>query len=325
MRLLALPPCPAPLCGGRLSPETTLPGCSAPKERPPSTTAPQSETSSDEESESFVRLRAGLAAASYVAPQLAILESLVLDRFWDAVASAYPRWLAPNLVTLGGGACVAAAAALTLAHSPALGGAAPRWVYACNAALLFAYQTLDGSDGKQARRTGSGSPLGEFVDHGVDAWAVAPVLFVAIDGFGFGLRSAWPWALLLGAQASFYLSNLTLVATGRMDVHRVDVIELQAAMVAAQLVTAFNPLGPALWSSPLAPLLPAGLRAALPAAVPPLLLVREALGVVIAGGMAASVAEAVWRLVGGSAAPARTSTRDDGAEGAERRRLGPRG
>ena len=195
-------------------------------------------------------------------------------------------------MTLGGGACVAAAAALTLAHSPALGGAAPRWVYACNAALLFAYQTLDGSDGKQARRTGSGSPLGEFVDHGVDAWAVAPVLFVAIDGFGFGLRSAWPWALLLGAQASFYLSNLTLVATGRMDVHRVDVIELQSAMVAAQLVTAFNPLGPALWSSPLAPLLPAGLRAALPAAVPPLLLVREALGVVIAGGMAASVAEA---------------------------------
>ena len=323
MRLLALPPCPAPLCSGRLSPETTLPGCSAPKERPPSTTAPQSESSSDKESESFVRLRAGLAAASYVAPQLSILESLVLDRFWDAVASAYPRWLAPNLVTLGGGACVAAAAALTLAHSPALGGAAPRWVYACNAALLFAYQTLDGSDGKQARRTGSGSPLGEFVDHGVDAWAVAPVLFVAIDGFGFGLRSAWPWALLLGAQASFYLSNLTLVATGRMDVHRVDVIELQAAMVAAQLVTAFNPLGPALWSSPLAPLLPAGLRAALPAAVPPLLLVREALGVVIAGGMAASVAEAVWRLVGGSAAPARTSTRDDGAEGAERRRLGP--
>ena len=62
MRLLALPPCPAPLCGGRLSPETTLPGCSAPKERPPSTTAPQSESSSDEESESFVRLRAGLAA-----------------------------------------------------------------------------------------------------------------------------------------------------------------------------------------------------------------------------------------------------------------------
>ena len=305
MRLLALPPCPAPLCGGRLSPETPLPGCSAPKNPGPSTTAPQSESSSDEESESFVRLRAGLAAASYVAPQLSILESLVLDRFWDAVASAYPRWLAPNLVTLGGGACVAAAAALTLAHSPALGGAAPRWVYACNAALLFAYQTLDGSDGKQARRTGSGSPLGEFVDHGVDAWAVAPVLVVAIDGFGFGLRSAWPWALLLGAQASFYLSNLTLVATGRMDVHRVDVIELQSAMVAAQLVTAFNPLGPALWSSPLAPLLPAGLRAALPAAVPPLLLVREALGVVIAGGMAASVAEAVWRLVGGSAAPLR--------------------
>ena len=33
--------------------------------------------------------------------------------------------------------------------------------------------TLDGIDGKQARRTGSSSPLGEMFDHGLDAWATS--------------------------------------------------------------------------------------------------------------------------------------------------------
>ena len=36
---------------------------------------------------------------------------------------------------------------------------------------IFLYQTLDGCDGKQARRTGTSSPLGEFFDHGCDVYA----------------------------------------------------------------------------------------------------------------------------------------------------------
>lgn len=34
---------------------------------------------------------------------------------------------------------------------------------------LFIYQSLDAIDGKQARRTGSSSPLGELFDHGCDS------------------------------------------------------------------------------------------------------------------------------------------------------------
>ena len=33
--------------------------------------------------------------------------------------------------------------------------------------------TLDGTDGKQARRTGSSSPLGEMFDHGLDSWSTS--------------------------------------------------------------------------------------------------------------------------------------------------------
>ena len=49
------------------------------------------------------------------------------------------------------------ATALVLVTSPALDGGAPRWVYGAAAALIFCYQTLDGSDGKQARATGIAS------------------------------------------------------------------------------------------------------------------------------------------------------------------------
>lgn len=37
------------------------------------------------------------------------------------------------------------------------------------ALCLWLYSTFDNVDGKQARRTGSSSPLGELFDHGCDA------------------------------------------------------------------------------------------------------------------------------------------------------------
>lgn len=45
----------------------------------------------------------------------------------------------------------------------------PAWCYFFSAFCVFAYQTLDAVDGKQARRTQSSSPLGQLFDHGCDA------------------------------------------------------------------------------------------------------------------------------------------------------------
>jgi len=45
----------------------------------------------------------------------------------------------------------------------------PRWFFLLSAFSLIFYQTLDNMDGKQARRTGSSSPLGQIFDHGCDA------------------------------------------------------------------------------------------------------------------------------------------------------------
>jgi phosphatidylglycerophosphate synthase len=51
-------------------------------------------------------------------------------------------------------------------------GEAPRWAYLLSAISVIAYVNLDSLDGKQARRTGSSSPLGQLFDHGCDALTV---------------------------------------------------------------------------------------------------------------------------------------------------------
>lgn len=42
---------------------------------------------------------------------------------------------------------------------------APSWVYYSFAAGMWMYSTMDNVDGKQARRTGTSSPLGELFEY----------------------------------------------------------------------------------------------------------------------------------------------------------------
>ncbi len=63
---------------------------------------------------------------------------------------------------------------------------APRWTYLLCALGFFIYQSLDAIDGKQARRTGTNSPLGEFFDHGCDAVSTYLVVVSAACAIGGG-------------------------------------------------------------------------------------------------------------------------------------------
>ena len=84
------------------------------------------------------KLRGAISAYEYVAPRLSLLERLFLDHAWELIAKrVYPRWLAPNLITLLGGMCVVVAALLSSCWSPSLRGEAPPWIYAANALLLL--------------------------------------------------------------------------------------------------------------------------------------------------------------------------------------------
>ena len=58
------------------------------------------------------------------------------------------------------------------------------WAWLCVALLLFLAHTLDGIDGKQARRTGTSGPLGELFDHGLDSWSTIFITGAIYSMFG---------------------------------------------------------------------------------------------------------------------------------------------
>ena len=115
---------------------------------------------------------ANIKAHKYVGGKYTLLDEL-LNPFWFWATGLLPRWVAPNLVTLLGLCFTASAyAAVWLTcESVSAPGPDPRVMAFC-AVALWLYQTLDAMDGKQARRTGSATPLGQLFDHGCDALSV---------------------------------------------------------------------------------------------------------------------------------------------------------
>ncbi|KAF8569035.1 hypothetical protein P879_01024 [Paragonimus westermani] len=116
------------------------------------------------------------------------LANAVMHPFWNWVTQFYPRWVAPNLLTFLG-------FLLTVAHFILLSflnphfdspNNVPRWIWLLVAVMVFTAHTLDGTDGKQARRTQSSSALGELFDHGCDSWVVLfiPAVIYSICGNG---------------------------------------------------------------------------------------------------------------------------------------------
>ena len=185
------------------------------------------------------------------------LSRYVMHPFWNAIVNMYPMWLAPNVLTFVGFLCLivnfmffsfydysfygycfdrrlcspeAAANAslrkldfqMNLAkfdHVPSdVCSCIPRWLWCLLAICQFLSHHLDGTDGKQARRTGSSSPLGELFDHGLDSWATLflPVALVSIFGrseiFGISVFSMYGilWLILL----SFIVSHWEKYNTG---------------------------------------------------------------------------------------------------------------
>lgn len=97
------------------------------------------------------------------------LSKYILNPWWTYAATFMPDWLAPNAITLIGVSGMLMSIFFTVYYTPELTGDGPRWLYFFSAISLFFYQTMDNIDGKQARRTGSSSPLGELFDHGIDS------------------------------------------------------------------------------------------------------------------------------------------------------------
>ena len=88
----------------------------------------------------------------------------------DYLVQFLPVTLAPNVITVVGVSCVAFSIVLMhCLYGFAFEGALDSWFCYVAGILYFSNTVLDNMDGKQARRTGAGSPMGMLFDHGSDA------------------------------------------------------------------------------------------------------------------------------------------------------------
>ncbi|CAE7431951.1 captC, partial [Symbiodinium microadriaticum] len=97
-----------------------------------------------------------------------------------------PKWVAPNLITFGGLLFSLCSFICVVVYNPSLESDGPRWLGLITAINLFIYQTLDNMDGKQARKTGTSSPLGMLFDHGVDAINTGLLMIPICSAMGTG-------------------------------------------------------------------------------------------------------------------------------------------
>ncbi|CAI5717993.1 unnamed protein product [Peronospora destructor] len=191
----------------------------------------------------------GIAAYKYKAGSYTYLDN-VLNHFWTYSVQFLPIWMAPNLVTMIGAGVMMFTTAVQLYYAPHFYEICPTWVYILSAIGLFFYQTMDALDGKQARRTGASSPLGQLFDHGCDALCtVFNVLSAAATcQAGAGFRA---YVALSSVSITFYLAQWEEYHTGVMSCGNgfFGVTEGQLTLVAVHLIAAF--FGANFWTTEL--------------------------------------------------------------------------
>eukprot|EP00124_Ichthyophonus_hoferi_P004527 Ihof_evm4s511 gene=Ihof_evmTU4s511 len=175
------------------------------------------------------------------------LDFYVMQHFWNKMVSYAPLWLAPNLITTIGLAVNVAVTLFYLSYCPNMEGEAPRYIYLLVALSVFFYQTMDAIDGKQARRTGTGSCLGELFDHGCDAISNTMVVAATVTTAQMGATGQGA-IVIVSFLVAFYCAQWQTFVTGELEFGWIDVTEGQFLMMAIHLLTFKN--GVQMWDTP---------------------------------------------------------------------------
>ncbi|XP_046914023.1 ethanolaminephosphotransferase 1 isoform X2 [Dermatophagoides farinae] len=154
------------------------------------------------------------------------LSKYVMHPFWNVVVKLVPMWIAPNVLTFVGFLMTAGNGLLLSIYDPEFYASSdsypqfppiPDWVWIVCAIFHSVAHTLDGIDGKHARRTKSSGPLGELMDHGMDSWTAFFIPFCIYSIFGRADYSQSPfhmhfifWTIYI----TFYLSHWEKYNTG---------------------------------------------------------------------------------------------------------------
>jgi len=200
----------------------------------------------------------GFDSYKYSCKDTSPLSNYVMHPFWNNVVKIFPRWIAPNLLTLSGFLFLVSQTLLLAFVDPGidLGGAknaVPQWVWFYSAFAHFMAHTLDGIDGKQARRTGSSSPLGEMFDHGLDSWSTSLFVINMYSVFGNdsnkGLTNAEQYVLLWLLCVNFLCSHWEKYNTGIMYLPWAYDFS-QVTIFVCYIMAGFH--GTSIWSEPVA-------------------------------------------------------------------------
>ncbi|CAH0714343.1 unnamed protein product, partial [Brenthis ino] len=168
----------------------------------------------------------GFEKYKYNSIDTSILSNYVMHPFWNGCVQFCPVWVAPNLLTFSGFLLTVLNFLLfsyydygfhALTKENINNDHIPRWVWALSAINLFVAYTLDGIDGKQARRTGSSGPLGELFDHGLDSYSTVLIPTCLYSIFGRDELSPLRFYFVLwNIFLNFYLTHWEKYNTGVM-------------------------------------------------------------------------------------------------------------
>ncbi|CAM1504676.1 Fc.00g022670.m01.CDS01 [Cosmosporella sp. VM-42] len=194
-----------------------------------------------------------LKSYKYSSVDLSPVSKYILGPWWNAFVNVLPLWLAPNMVTLLGFFFILGNIVLLELFMPDLVGPGPSWLYFSFAFGLFMYQTMDNVDGKQARRTGTSSGLGELFDHGIDSLNCTLASILETAAMGLGTSHAGVFTALCPCLPMFF----STWETYHTHTLYLGVINgpTEGILIACAIMICSGIYGPGIWTQPLNDLL----------------------------------------------------------------------
>lgn len=190
-----------------------------------------------------------LKTYKYSSVDKSLISRYILKHYWNGFVELLPLWLAPNMVTLLGFFFILGNVALLEIFVPDLVGPGPSWLYYSFAFGLWMYSTMDNVDGKQARRTGTSSGLGELFDHGIDSLNCTLGSLLETAAMGYGPTRTGAFTALIPCLPMFFST---------WETYHTHTLYLgyfngptEGLILACTIMLLSGYYGPAIWSTPL--------------------------------------------------------------------------
>lgn len=194
-----------------------------------------------------------LKSYKYSAVDKSPISNYILRPYWNAFVEILPLWLAPNMVTLIGFFFILVNIVLLVIFMPDLVGPGPSWLYYSFAFGLFMYQTMDNVDGKQARRTGTSSGLGELFDHGIDSLNCTLASLLETAAMGLGTSKSGVFTALCPCLPMFF-STWETYHSHTLYLGYING-PTEGILIACAMMVISGYYGPGIWTQPLVNLL----------------------------------------------------------------------